>query len=157
MVIEKASDREEQCQVNCFYRMTYKFNSSHNTSLREDGRHVHTFRLGVILMDTTGEPVDSYGYEEKVKSLVDRYRGKNMNDAPEFADIRPTIENICIYFYNTLKNLFESSGRLKLIQVTLGDSPTQSFSVSEDYIVMNRPVSREKLIDMIAAGRETNE
>lgn len=131
-----------------YYRLTYKFNASHNTSGREDGRHVHTFRLVILLMHTGEGFVDFYDFEQRVKSLVDIYRGSHLNDHQEFADMNPTIENVCTYFFDTLQPMFEESGSLKLVQVTLGDSPTQSFSVSGDYIVMNRPVSRERIMHL---------
>ncbi len=137
------------------YRMSYKFNAAHNTSGREDGQHVHTFRLVIFIGKTSDSYVDFYDYENRIKSLVDRYSGKVFNDFEEFSEIRPTVENIAIYIYRTLSSMFESDPSLKVVQVELGDSPTQRFSVSDDYVIcsVNRTFPRERLLRFLEERR----
>ena len=129
------------------YKMSYKFNASHNTSGNWDGTHMHTFRIVVVIDKTSNDFVDFYVYEKAIKNLVDRYSGKCFNDFDEFRDVRPTIENIGIYFYHALKELFGGTTMLSLSQVEFGDSPTQSFSISEKYRIrnMNRSFTKEEI------------
>ncbi len=138
-------------EIQSHYKMSYKFNAAHYTGGNPEGTHVHTFRLRLLIARISDEYVDFYDYENKVKALVDRYRGNCINDFEEFSHINPTIENMGIYLFNTLGGMFEKDGVLKLAKLDLGDSPTQSFSVSETYMIgdVYRHISREALLKII--------
>ena len=145
---------ENMSEIRSLYKMSYKFNAAHYTGGNPENTHVHTFRLRLLILRLSDEYVDFYDYENKVKALVDHYRGNCINDFDEFSRINPTIENMGIYLFNTLGEMFKKDGILKLAKLDLGDSPTQSFSVSDTYVIgdVYRSISREKLLKII--GKE---
>lgn len=63
----------------------------------ENERHSHNYRVEVELV---GPELDEHGYlvdiveiEERLDSLVERYRDRTLNDLPEFAGLNPSIEH----------------------------------------------------------------
>jgi len=63
---------------------------------KENERHSHPYRLEVVF---EGDRLDRHGYlldisvvEPRLDALCDRYRGKMLNDLPEFEGKNPGIE-----------------------------------------------------------------
>ena len=63
---------------------------------KENERHAHPYRLEVVF---EGDRLDRHGYlldisvvEPRLDALCDRYRGKMLNDLPEFEGKNPGIE-----------------------------------------------------------------
>ncbi len=140
-------------RVNECYRMSHKFNASHDTGGKA-GEHVHTFRLVVVVMKTDTRFADFYSYERAVTDFVGRYEGECFNSFPEFKDTPPTVENICIRMHEGLSAVFGKGSGFMLAQVEFSDSPTKSFSVSDRYILrgINKAVEKDDLLDMLRAG-----
>ena len=95
--------------------------------------HGHNYELIVSL---TGEisPETGYVYDlGKLKDLIkseieESFDHKNLNvEVPEFKDLIPTAENICVVTYNKLRKHLESNLDLK---ITLYETPRNFVSYS---------------------------
>ena len=95
--------------------------------------HGHNYELIVSL---TGEIDKETGYvfdlgilKNHIKSEIeDAFDHKNLNlEVPEFKDLNPTAENICVVTYRKLRNLLPSNLDL---EVTLYETPRNFVSYS---------------------------
>ena len=95
--------------------------------------HGHNYELIVSL---TGEIDNETGYvfdlgilKNHIKSEIeDAFDHKNLNlEVPEFKDLNPTAENICVVTYQKLRNLLPTNLDLK---VTLYETPRNFVSYS---------------------------
>jgi 6-pyruvoyltetrahydropterin/6-carboxytetrahydropterin synthase len=95
--------------------------------------HGHNYELIVSL---TGEIDNETGYvfdlgilKNHIKSEIeDAFDHKNLNlEVPEFKDLNPTAENICVVTYNKLRNLLPTNLDL---EVTLYETPRNFVSYS---------------------------
>jgi 6-pyruvoyltetrahydropterin/6-carboxytetrahydropterin synthase len=95
--------------------------------------HGHNYELIVSL---TGEIDSETGYvfdlgilKNHIKSEIEEaFDHKNLNlEVPEFKDLNPTAENICVVTYNKLRNLLPTNLDL---EVTLYETPRNFVSYS---------------------------
>ena len=95
--------------------------------------HGHNYELIVSL---TGEIDNETGYvfdlgilKNHIKSEIeDAFDHKNLNlEVPEFKDLNPTAENICVVSYDKLRNLLPTNLDL---EVTLYETPRNFVSYS---------------------------
>ena len=95
--------------------------------------HGHNYELIVSL---TGEIDNETGYvfdlgilKNHIKSEIeDAFDHKNLNlEVPEFKDLNPTAENICVVTYDKLRNLLPTNLDL---EVTLYETPRNFVSYS---------------------------
>jgi 6-pyruvoyltetrahydropterin/6-carboxytetrahydropterin synthase len=79
----------------------------------ENELHTHQYQVEVQLqgatLDQHGYLVDIVDIEDHLDSLVERYRGKTLNDQPKFAGLNPSIENFTRIFYQQLVSSFETA------------------------------------------------
>jgi len=65
----------------------------------ENKVHGHPYRLEWILegrqLDQHGYLVDLTNVDEHLEAVLARYRGKVLNDLPEFAGVNPSLEHFC--------------------------------------------------------------
>ena len=93
----------------------------------ENAIHAHPYRLEWIL---EGQELDQHGYlvdltnlEEHLEGVLSRYRGKLLNDLPEFAGLNPSLEHFCRVISDRLGLLLSDSG-LQAHMVRLWESET---------------------------------
>ena len=84
----------------------------------ENELHTHQYQVEVQLqgatLDQHGYLVDIVDIEDHLDSLVERYRGKTLNDQPQFAGLNPSIENFCRIFCQQLVSSFETANLLRI-------------------------------------------
>ena len=65
----------------------------------ENELHAHPYRLEWILegsqLDAHGYLVDLLDVESHLEAVLSRYRGKVLNDDPEFSGLNPSLEHFC--------------------------------------------------------------
>lgn len=82
--------------------------------------HGHNYELVVKLVGEidpeTGYVIDLKILKDLIKSEVeDRFDHKNLNlDCPEFAELNPTAENICVVIYDLLKSKLDAKYDLQI-------------------------------------------
>jgi 6-pyruvoyltetrahydropterin/6-carboxytetrahydropterin synthase len=94
---------------------------------RENERHSHPYRLEVVF---EGDRLDRHGYlldisvvEPRLDAVCDRYRGKMLNDLPEFEGKNPGIE----VFANVLADRLTGDlppGAVRAVTVKVWESDT---------------------------------
>ena len=84
----------------------------------ENQKHSHHYQLEIQLaarvLDNHGYLVDIVKVKEWLEKLVAYYRGKTLNDLPEFNGLNPSIENLAFVSYQAL---FRSIGDVGVPQL----------------------------------------
>lgn len=76
---------------------------------RENELHAHDYCAEVIL---EGPRLDRFGYltdiarvERLLEGILERYRGRILNELPEFSGLNPSLENFCRIVFSTFTSL----------------------------------------------------
>ena len=119
-------------------RLTSKVEIDSSHYLRNyDGKcadlHGHRWVVEVTVESVTEDAIDSldntgilldFGV---IKSLINEYDHKNLNDMPEFEDINPTAENLAIVWADALTHeILLRRIPAKVISVKVWETPTNS-------------------------------
>jgi 6-pyruvoyltetrahydropterin/6-carboxytetrahydropterin synthase len=84
----------------------------------ENDLHTHHYEVEVQLqgatLDQHGYLVDIVDIESHLDSLVEYYRGKILNDQPQFAGLNPSIENFSRIFCQQLLTSFQAENLSKI-------------------------------------------
>lgn len=101
----------------------------------ENELHTHHYQVEVQLqgaaLDQHGYLVDIVDIEAHLDSLVERYRGKTLNDQPQFAGLNPSIENFCRIFCQQLISSFHAEN-LSAIKIKLWENEIAWASYQQD-------------------------
>jgi 6-pyruvoyltetrahydropterin/6-carboxytetrahydropterin synthase len=101
----------------------------------ENELHTHHYQVEVQLqgaaLDQHGYLVDIVDIETHLDSLVERYRGKTLNDQPQFAGLNPSIENFCRIFCQQLISTFHAEN-LSAIKIKLWENEIAWASYQQD-------------------------
>jgi 6-pyruvoyltetrahydropterin/6-carboxytetrahydropterin synthase len=78
----------------------------------ENEWHSHHYRVEVQLagatLDEHGYLVDIIDIERHLDALVDRYRGRTLNDLPEFEGLNPSIEHFARIFCQAISDRIQA-------------------------------------------------
>lgn len=107
------------------YKYSYRFNAAHNTSGREDGRHVHSFEVVFYLKQ---QVKFFYEAEELVNRYMAKYAGAYLNDVIEAS---PTIENVAETIFHEINGL---RADFDVVRLEMSDSPVQTYIVGVEEI-----------------------
>ena len=119
-------------------RLTSKVEIDSSHYLRNyDGKcadlHGHRWVVEVTVESVTEDAVDSLDNTGMlldfgvIKSLINEYDHKNLNDMPEFEDINPTAENLAIVWAEALAHELLLRGiPAKVVSVKVWETPTNS-------------------------------
>lgn len=136
-----------------FYTISTTVNAMHDTGR---GRHAHTFKMQFLLR-YTGKDFQNFAiYEELIEEGVADYKGAYLNELPEFENVTPSVENLCMSVYKRAKALFNTNDNYDLIRVEVGDSPTRSVSVSDTVNIMavHRILSDDETKKLLETSRQ---
>jgi 6-pyruvoyltetrahydropterin/6-carboxytetrahydropterin synthase len=101
----------------------------------ENELHTHHYQVEVQLqgaaLDQHGYLVDIIDIEANLDSLVESYRGKTLNDQPQFAGLNPSIENFCRIFCQQLISSFHAEN-LSAIKIKLWENEIAWASYQQD-------------------------
>ena len=94
---------------------------------KENERHSHPYRLEVVF---EGDTLDRHGYlidisvvEPRLDALCDRYRGRMLNDLPEFEGKNPGLERFATILAERLTAEL-AAGTVRFVTVKLWESDT---------------------------------
>lgn len=113
------------------YKCTYRFNAYHNTLNMENEKHLHTFWVNVYIECKNKEFTKFDVYEFQIKKYFNKFKGTYLNNIPVFKDNKPTLENMCLVFYEGIHSIFNELEDLEVVKLELSDGPLKSVSVGE--------------------------
>lgn len=114
--------------------MSAFFNASHHVSFSavQGSLHRHSFHLRVTATASTLAADNSLVPYETLRDIlgkiVDAYEGTILNDLPPFSTIQPTIEALVGVIAQQIERL-SCDLPVKIVEVTIMESPTQGVSV----------------------------
>jgi 6-pyruvoyltetrahydropterin/6-carboxytetrahydropterin synthase len=91
----------------------------------ENYPHTHHYKVEALL---SGKSLDQFGYlvditfiDEAMDTFTEYYKGKTLNDLPEFAGLNPSIEHFCRIWCHALLDRFDTS-RLMSLKVSIWEN-----------------------------------
>lgn len=107
------------------YKYSYRFNASHNTSGRDEGRHTHSFEVVFYIKQ---QVKFFYETEKLVNQYMQKYMGAYLNDVMEKT---PTIENMAETFFVDINSL---EGDFEVVRLDMSDSPVQTYIIGVEEV-----------------------
>jgi 6-pyruvoyltetrahydropterin/6-carboxytetrahydropterin synthase len=133
--------------INLFNRYKYKFylNASHSIYIGDKlgNLHPHTWEITIDVKNYNKKFIQFNDIEKIVENVLEKYQNQNINEIEPFNKTNPTLEYICKYFNQVIKNeLYQSNLNLDTIEIC--ESPTRSFIiVNEDFEEINKENNNE--------------
>lgn len=110
------------------YKFKFYLNASH--AIYIDGKigdnHPHTWEFTLDTIKIQKDFVQFNDVEKAVENLFSEWQDKNINMIKPFDVVNPTLENISIYFKNTLSVLLRKNGWL-LKRIEVAETPARSY------------------------------
>lgn len=94
-----------------YYIYRSYFNARHSFNGDREKMHGHSFTIVTYIgMKDQSEDIPFFKLEAIVSAFIDQYRGKYLNELPEFQGCENTLETIGDYFYEELRQRLEKNG-----------------------------------------------
>lgn len=131
------------------YKFKFYLNASHaiyiNGNLGQS--HPHTWEIIIDTIKFNDRFIQFNDVEKKIEKLLENYQDKYINEIEPFNSINPTLENICEYFKDVIKNMLKEVG-WELIKIETSETPARSYIIDlMDEIGMD---NEEQEVDKIA-------
>lgn len=137
-----------------YYIYRSYFNARHSFNGDREKMHGHSFTIVTYIgMKEQSEDIPFFKLEAIVSAFIDQYRGKYLNELPEFQGCENTLETIGDYFYEELRQRLEKNG-MELYQLDISENPLCVYQVSDRLLLptMNMDTSNrnyQKIFDDI--------
>lgn len=113
------------------YKFKFYLNASHSICINGEfgSRHTHTWEISIHLLKIRDDFVKFTSLELQIESLLNEYQDKFINDVEPFNILNPTLENICTYFKDKIRELVNSEGWVLLL-IEISETPTRSYVIN---------------------------
>lgn len=116
-----------------YYICKYYLNATH--SINNSKEHAHTFTISFWIEKPKKDAILSFHEIDKmIGSYVQKFKGKYLNEEPEFAIISPTLENIAEIIFIEIEKRLENED-VTLVQVEICENPLRIYSVSNKILL----------------------
>lgn len=111
----------------------YKFYLNMNHSVEFGGKkgavHSHTWEIAMGISVTDGEFTRFSDIEKRINILLDKFQDCYLNETPPFNLINPTLENVCDYLYELIREDLREKGWILLV-MEMSETPSRVYRVS---------------------------
>lgn len=91
--------------------------------------HPHTWEVILNVMKITDNFVLFDEIEKICEEFLSHYQDVNINQTQPFTTINPTLENLCTYFKDKLREMLHEKGWL-LLSIELSETPARSYVIN---------------------------
>lgn len=112
------------------YRFKFYLNAAHSIFLNGvlGDKHPHTWEITINTIKINDSFVIFNDVEKKIDKYLQGFQDIYLNDTEPFNKINPTLENICVYFKETLGKLLSKNGWV-LLSIEISETPTRSYII----------------------------
>ena len=113
------------------YKFKFYLNGSHSIYIKGElgSRHTHTWEFSIHLLKMRNDFVKFTSLESQIEALLNEYQDKFINEVEPFNILNPTLENICNYFKDKIRELVNSEGWILLL-IEISEAPTRSYVIN---------------------------
>ncbi|PYG85026.1 6-pyruvoyltetrahydropterin/6-carboxytetrahydropterin synthase [Ruminiclostridium sufflavum DSM 19573] len=113
------------------YKFKFYLNASHAIFINGalGSRHTHTWEISIHLLKILDEFIKFTSFESHIEALLEEYQDKFINEVEPFNIINPTLENICTYFKDRIRELVNCEGWILLL-IEISETPTRSYVIN---------------------------
>lgn len=148
-----------------YHQYQYKFylNASHSIFInnKKGQNHPHTWEIMIDTIKVVDGFVQFNDIEKGVEKFLSTYQDKYINDVPPFNVTNPTLENICDYFKDSIRQLLAEMGWL-LLRIEISETPARAYIIdlvddSEENIKAIEANYRERVDDVYHDSKNAEE
>lgn len=112
------------------YKFKFYLNASHSIYIGGvlGERHPHTWEFSLDVMQVLEGFVQFNNIEKEYEKVLAKYQDQYLNMIEPFNTINPTLEKICEYFKDRLKQLSNDMG-LILMSIEISETPSRSYII----------------------------
>lgn len=112
------------------YKFKFYLNASHSIYINNKlgQKHPHTWEITMDLIKIVDGFVQFNDVEYAIEKMLSAYQDKYINDVAPFDTLNPTLENICLYFKDSIDDLMKNMGWL-LLKIEISETPTRSYMI----------------------------
>ncbi len=113
------------------YKFKFYLNASHSIYINGElgSRHTHTWEISIHLLKMRDDFVKFTSIESQIEALLNVYQDKFINDVEPFNTLNPTLEHMCTYFKDRIRELVNNEGWILLL-IEIGETPTRSYVIN---------------------------
>lgn len=111
------------------YRLKFYMNASHYVTFdnQKGANHSHTWEIVCEIKTLGKDYVVFHELEQKVRTFLDQFEGRVLNDCEIFSNLSPSLENITTVFWEGISNQVSAVAKLERIEVS--ESPNRCFII----------------------------
>lgn len=112
------------------YKFKFYLNASHSIYINGvlGQSHPHTWEFSLDVLKVWGDFVQFNDVEKSIEDLLSKYQNNYINEIDPFIKLNPTLENICEYFKETIKELLKNIGWILMI-IEISETPSRSYII----------------------------
>jgi 6-pyruvoyltetrahydropterin/6-carboxytetrahydropterin synthase len=112
------------------YKFKFYLNASHSIYINGvlGQNHPHTWELSLDVLKVWDSFVQFNNVEKAIEDLLSKFQNNYINEIEPFTELNPTLENICEYFKEELKNLLMNIGWILMI-IEISETPSRSYII----------------------------
>ena len=145
------------------YRYKFYLNASHAIYIDnvKGQNHPHTWEITLNTIKVIDGFVQFDNVERKIDDFLNKFQDKNINEIPPFTSSNPTLENICEYFKDSIRQILAESGWL-LLRIEMSETPARAYIIdlvddSEENVKAIESAYRKKLDDVYHSSKNVDE
>lgn len=116
-----------------YYICKYYLNATH--SMNSNKEHAHTFTVSFWIEKPQKDMILSFSEIDKmIGAYIQRFKGKYLNEEPEFMSVSTTLENIGEIFFEEIEKCLEAED-VTLVQVEICENPLRVYSISNRIVL----------------------
>lgn len=148
-----------------YHQYQYKFylNASHSIFInnKKGQNHPHTWEIMINTIKVVDGFVQFNDVEKTVEKFLGTYQDKYINEIQPFNVTNPTLENICDYFKDSIRQLLAELGWL-LLRIEISETPARSYIIdlvddSEENIRAIETEYRKRVDDVYHGSKNAEE
>ncbi len=115
-----------------YRQYSYKFylNASHSIYIHgvKGQKHPHTWEVILDCLKVKEGFVEFKQVEKEIESFLLKYQDQYLNDCEPFDTLNPTLENVCMYLKNQIKQILLAQEWV-LLRISLSETPARSYYI----------------------------
>lgn len=112
------------------YKFKFYLNASHSIYINGvlGQEHPHTWEIVLDTVKGMDVFIQFHQVEKEIEHFLGKFQGVYMNDTEAFRILNPTLENICEYLNEQLKDLLYRMGWV-LTAIEISETPARSYMI----------------------------
>jgi 6-pyruvoyltetrahydropterin/6-carboxytetrahydropterin synthase len=113
------------------YKYKFYLNAAHSINIngKIGERHPHTWEIAIEVTNIDEGIILFDQIEKSIEDYLNKFQDQYLNDISEFAVMNLTLENLCAFFKNSLREIIYENGMV-LLSIEMSETPSRSYIIN---------------------------